>query len=323
MKLRIAIFVNAGLLIGYASSAQAQQKGQYVPGQFGLNAGVAPPPGFTYINMPISYSADELKDSQGDRVPGITGDYSFWVDENIFMYVTKYKVLGADYAPFVMVNLANGSLVADIVGTNLGTSAGGSGFADTFVQPLNLGWHLTRADITAGYAFVAPTGRFTQRATDNVGSGYGGNLLTGGGTYYLTENKVTSANVFAGWETHGHKRDTDIRPGQAFTDEWGFGQALPLTKDKSQLIQIGLIGYDQWQVSESVGTLGPVDVSGIPFYSVHAIGIQTNYVVPSKNVALFFKYEDEYRAQAHPMGRTIVFGGSWMVHKAGTTTPQP
>jgi hypothetical protein len=64
-----------------------------------------------------------------------------------------------------------------------------------------------------------------------------------------------------------------------------------------------------------------VDVSNIPFYSVHAIGLQTNYVVPGSNVALFFKYEDEYRALAHPKGRTIVFGGSWTVHKVGTATP--
>ncbi len=321
MTIRNAILLSACLLVGYASSAQAQQKGQYVPGQFGLNAGVAPPPGFTYINMPLSYSADELKDPHGDPVPGISGSYSFWVDENIFMYVTKYKVLGADYAPYASVNLANGSLVADIVGPNLNTSAGGSGFTDTWVQPLNLAWHVTRADLQAGYAFVAPTGRFTQGATDNVGSGYWGNFLTAAGTFYLTGNKGTSANVSTAWETHSHKHDTDIRPGQAFTDEWGFGQALPLTKDKSHLLQLGLIGYDQWQVSESTGTLGRVPERSIPFYSVHAVGFQTNYVVPAKNVALFFKYENEYQASAHPIGRTIVFGGSWTVHKVGTTTP--
>jgi hypothetical protein len=67
--------------------------------------------------------------------------------------------------------------------------------------------------------------------------------------------------------------------------------------------------------------LGRVPERDIPFYSVHAVGFQTNYVVPTKNVALFFKYENEYQASAHPIGRTIVFGGSWTVHKEGTTTP--
>jgi hypothetical protein len=42
------------ILLGLASAqpASAQQKGQYVPGQYGLNAGATPDPGFTYANLP-------------------------------------------------------------------------------------------------------------------------------------------------------------------------------------------------------------------------------------------------------------------------------
>jgi hypothetical protein len=49
----------------------------------------------------------------------------------------------------------------------------------------------------------------------------------------------------------------------------------------------------------------------VPYYSVHAIGFQANYILPAKDVVLFFKYYDEYSAKARPDGRTIVFGGSW------------
>jgi hypothetical protein len=98
------------------------------------------------------------------------------VDENILYYVPKHKFLGGYFMPYIALNYANGELVANITGTNLTGGGGGSGFADTFVQPLNIGGHFgKRVDFNAGYAFTAPTGRFTQGASNNVGSGYWGN----------------------------------------------------------------------------------------------------------------------------------------------------
>jgi hypothetical protein len=41
---------------------------------------------------------------------------------------------------------------------------------------------------------------------------------------------------------------------------------------------------------------------------VHAIGLQANYIDLRKDWNVFFKYEHEYRAEAHPQGSTIVFG---------------
>jgi hypothetical protein len=162
-----------------------------------------------------------LNDASGNGLPGITGTYSFWVNENIFMFVPKYKFLGGYFAPYASVNVANGSLVADI--GRFGARGGGAGLADTFVQPFNMGWHFSRLDLNAGYAFTAPTGRFTPAASNNVGSGYWGNNLTSGATFYITKNKGTSANVFVDWEAHGKKSGTNITPGQAVTTEWGLG----------------------------------------------------------------------------------------------------
>lgn len=309
------VAVLACIFLGDVSSALAQQKGQWVPGQFGLNAGVIPGAGFTYANMALNYSAGRLNDPSGNGFPNVNGNYSFWVDENIFYYVPNHKFFGAYFMPYVALNYASGEVVADITGTNLNTGGGGSGFADMFVQPLSLGWHLKRADVVVGYAFTAPTGRFTAGASDNVGSGYWGNGITSGTTVYITKNKATTANLATDWEVHGRKSGTDVTPGQAFTMEWGFGQVLPLKKDLSRLLQLGLVGYDQWQVSHNGGTTTvagiPVPASAIPFYSVHAIGVQANFVLPAKNLAAFFKYYDEYRALARPEGRTIAFGFSW------------
>ncbi len=94
--------------------------------------------------------------------------------------------------------------------------------------------------------------------------------------------------------------------------EWGLGQMFPLDKKMIRLLQLGVIGYDQWQVSDDGGTLSNgMPAHLIPFYSVHAIGVQSDFLMPAKNLAFFFKFEPEYLAYSHTQGRTIVFGGSW------------
>jgi hypothetical protein len=303
------------LVLACGQLLHAQQKGQYVPGQYGLNAGAIPDPGFTYANLSLNYSAGQLNNSNGNALPNITGTYSFWVNENLFYYVPKHKFLGAYYFPYVVLPFANGSLVAAIVGTNLSANGGGQGLADIYVQPVNLGWHLKHADVAVGYGFTAPTGRFTPGASTNVWSGYWGNDFTTNTTVYLTKNKATTANLATIWEIHGQKDGTNITPGQAFTDEWGFGQILPLKKDFTRLLQLGAIGYDQWQVTGNSGT-----TQGFPYYSGHAAGVQANFILPVKAFNAFFKFEDEFSAKARPEGRVIVFGFSWTLR---IPKPQP
>lgn len=338
MSCKVKIALLAGIILCHIAPAMGQQKGQWVPGQFGLNAGVIPDPGLTYANVALSYSASQLNGSTGNKLPGITGTYSFWVDENVFYYIPKHKFLGGYFMPYFLLNYATGELVAELTlgETNLGGAGGGSGFADMYVQPLNLGWHFgKRVDFVAGYGFTAPTGRYTAGATNNVGSGYWGNNITSATTLYITKNKATTANLASDWEIHGQRsaasmptgQTSKITPGEAFTIEWGLGQVLPLKKDMSLLAQLGVVGYDQWQVSSNGGNYLvagiPVAASKLPYYSVHAIGVQGNFILPAKNLLAFFKYYDEYRALARPQGRTIDFGFSWTLRMPKPAPAKP
>lgn len=299
----------------------AQQKPQWQPGQIGLNAGILPSPGFTYANLTLNYDADTYNNSSGKAVP-VTGSYNVWAVENVFYFVPDTKFLGGNLGFMVMFPTpATGSLVADISiqgVPNLSAAAGGSGLADLWLQPFTVGWHLKRADLKVADAFMVPTGRYSPGATNNVGTGYFGNHLQTSATVYITKNKGTSANVFTDWEVHGPRQGTNSTyktPGQAFTVEWGVGQILPLKKNLSQLLQLGIVGYDQWQVTDNTGTvsIGPIVAPAklFPPYSVHAVGGQLNYILPAKNFSLFFKYYDEYKSQSHTLGETIVFGGIW------------
>jgi len=327
--LKFAVLV--GITLFVSSSLMAQQKGQYQPGQYGLNAGVLPDPGITYVDLNLNYNAGRLNFANGTPT-NITGTYNVWAIENIFFYVPKFKILGAKFAPMMAFpTIATGSLTLPFLGDGVTVGTGGFGLADTWFQPLTLGWHLPRADVWTAYAFMAPTGRYTPGATNNIGSGYWGNDFEGSGTFYLTKNMGTTANFMGNWEIHGSKttRSTDIStdlgtlpinvqvtPGAAFTDEWGFGQAIPLdkpfmkAKTITKVAQLGLIGYDQAQVSRNTSSNTIVDAFErlVPFYYVHAVGFQANYIDLARDWSVFFKYEDEYSASAHPQGTTIVFG---------------
>ena len=295
----------------------AQQKGQFVPGQYGLNAGVAtmPPPGFTFANLDLNYSANALKDSRGSAVP-VKGTYSFWLVETMFMYAPAHKILGGRFSSLADLNWTNNSVTAEVQNSQFGINAGGIGISDTWVQPVNLGWHFPRVDTWVGYALLAPTGSFSPNATNNTGSGYWGNNLCSGTTFYVTKNKATQMNLATNLELHGTMRETNIIPGQAFTQEWGIGQLIPIKKDLSKLLQAGVIGYDQWQVTANQGA-----TSNFPYYSMHAIGLQTNFIVPAKGFSAFFKYENEYLAKATTQGRTFVFGLSWTLHDPRLMAP--
>jgi hypothetical protein len=321
LRIRFVIFIAPFLLCVSISAAFAQQKPQWMPGQIGMNAGILPSPGFTYANIVINYNANAFNNQQGKPIR-VTGTYDIWAIENIFFWVPRTKVLGGNLGSMVMYPTpATGSLNADIANINfpnLTTTAGGKGLADLWLQPGGIGWHLTRADLQVMDAFMIPTGRYSPGATDNVGTGYFGNHLQTGTTFYITKNKGTSANLFTDWEAHGWRQgqfNTRKKPGQAFTDEWGFGQVLPLKKDLSQLLQLGGVGYDQWQVTDNIGSIlnGRVIINARrqPYYSIHAAGGQATYIAYTKNWTLTFKYEHEYSALAHTVGNTIVFGGTW------------
>jgi hypothetical protein len=323
-QIRVAASVLALFLLNWALPLPGQQKPQWMPGQVGLNAGIMPSPGFSYVNITVGYHAGAFNNASGSAIP-VTGSYNVWAVENFSYYVPNLNVMHGNLGMYLILTPATGSLDADIPTQNpgipnLSAAGGGGGLADLFVEPIGLGWHLKRADIQLGEGMMLPTGRYTPGASNNVGTGYFGNHLLAGETVYITKNRGTSANLFTDWEVHGARagtNGTNKTPGQAFTMEWGLGQVLPLKKNFSQLLQIGLIGYDQWQVTQNGGTVPigstnlTIPASALPFYSVHAIGGQGTYILPMKNLTIYVKGEHEYTAYSHTVGNTVVFGAAW------------
>ncbi len=143
------------LLVARADSCLAQApppvRGAYTPGFNATNAGVMLEPGFTYANFFMDYSFDQLRSPSGAIVA--QNNAAVFIDINVFEWVTKKKILGANYALVALLPFSNSSISSP----TLGAIAGGGGFSDSFYQPLTLGWHFKRADIQAAYGFFAPS----------------------------------------------------------------------------------------------------------------------------------------------------------------------
>jgi hypothetical protein len=65
-------------------------------------------------------------------------------------------------------------------------------FADTLVRPLDLGWHTTRADITAGFQLYVPTGEYERGGSGNIGKGMWTYEPFVGTTAYFDEKRTVS-----------------------------------------------------------------------------------------------------------------------------------
>jgi hypothetical protein len=308
LKLRTMLMFALLALIGAfvaPHSAEAQRRGQYTPGINSTNSGVLPEPGITYANVFQLYSFDTLKGPDGEDLP-VNSDLSVFIDHNIFIWVSKKKILGAKFAMLADLPIANNSLSL----AEIGTVGGGGGFADSYYQPFTLGWNLKHADIQAAYGFVAPTGRFTGGATDNVGTGYWGHNISSGQTFYLTKNRGTAVSAYEQYEFHSTQRDTDIHPGQTFNIDYSLTQVIPLQKNMHTLLQVGLIGYGQYQTTDRSGPgINPV-LAANGHYRVNALGAAANIILPVRKANLGFKWLKEFSNKSTVEGQTIQISGA-------------
>ena len=299
--MRIVPVAVACTIIGFGS-AQGQNRGVYPLGMSATNSGVMPAAGFTYSNLFLFYSRDRSVDADGEVVA--TGSNSVLMDMNGFVWASAKEVLGgARLAVSATLPVANNSLASDASGA----ISGGGGFADSYYQPLILGWAMKRGEIRAIYGFLAPTGRFEAGADDNVGSGYWTHVLASGQTLYLTEDRRTAVSAFQMYEFHGTQESTGIRPGQTFNLDYSATRMIPLREDLH--LQVGLVGYGQWQTTDKSGpTVTPEQAAA--HYRVNALGFTTNVSFPAREVGLGLKYYKEFSNRSTFQGHSLQIAAS-------------
>jgi hypothetical protein len=199
------------------STTTAQLNGSNLKGDTGLKAGSQAPPG-AYIAVPLwLYSADAVKDRDGNEI--LTGNLDATVLSVALNVVTQKKVLGGNYGFLVALPWANNR----VQGVDDFDSNPGSGLTDMYVQPISLGWHTAGADFTAAYGWYLPTGRYEDGANDNTGLGMFGQEILVGTTVYLNKQRSLHAATAATLDFFSEKKDSETKVGNVLNLEGGFG----------------------------------------------------------------------------------------------------
>jgi hypothetical protein len=289
-------------LLAACDAAWAQNRGVYPLGMSATNSGITPDPGFTYSNLFLYYSRDQSKGPAGELVA--TGSNSVLMDMNGFVWVSRKEILGGGrYSVSATLPIANNSLASDATGA----IGGGGGFADSYYQPLILGWRKTRGGIRVIYGFLAPTGRFEAGAEDNVGSGYWTHVLASGQTFYLSKDKRTAVSAFQMYEFHGTQEGTGIRPGQNINLDYSVTRMLSVRNDLD--LQVGLVGYEQRQTTAKSGP-AITEEQATGRYAVNALGFTANLSFPARRAGLGFKYYKEFSNRSTFQGNSVQISGS-------------
>ena len=303
-RLRIAASICSVAVCLLIAPVSAQVRGVYPLGMTATNSGVTPEAGFTYTNQFLFYSRGELKDSSGHVTA--TGQNSVLMDMNSIVWVAKKAIPtlgGATYSCVATFPIANNSLSSDTEGP----ISGGGGFADSYYQPLILGWKTERANIRLNYGFLAPTGRYDSTSSNNVGSGYWTHTVASGQTLYLTSNKATVLSAFELYEFHTTQQGTNIHPGKNLNLDYSVTRIFPLGQNLR--LQLGPVGYEQWQTSDKTGpTITPAQSAA--HYRVNALGFASNLLLPASKVTLGFKYFGEFSNKSTFQGYSVQITGS-------------
>jgi hypothetical protein len=263
------------------------------------NSGVTPETGISYVNQFLFYSRDQAKGPNGEVLA--TGQNSVMMDMNSLVWVSKGKIgfLGGPlFSMSATIPIANNSLTSDIEG---GISGGG-GVADSYYQPFILGWRRKRADIRAVYGFLAPSGKFSVGANNNVGSGYWTHAFSSGQTIYLNEKRTIAISAFQMYEVHTTQQGTQIHPGDTLNLDYSWTRVLSLQRDLN--LQVGLVGYEQWQLNDKTGP-DITSAQSSAHYRVNALGFGSSLILPARKVSAGIKYFKEFEDRSTFQGYSI------------------
>jgi hypothetical protein len=151
------------------------------------------------------------------------------------------------------------------------------------------------------YGFLAPTGRFSAGANNNVGSGYWTHALSAGQTFYLTGNKLLSLSAFQMYEFHTVQEGTGVHPGETFDLDYSLLYSLIRTR-RFQL-QAGPAGYEQRQTTAKTGS-GISPAASEDRYAVNGLGFAVFGVLP-KRTSVGLKYFREFANRSTFQGYSL------------------
>jgi hypothetical protein len=300
-----------------AAPAQAQLNGSHTPGDYGVQSGSQPAPGFYAALFYLRYDTDTIKGVDGNVIrpaPDAPGSLAVSAAAPLVWYVSNARFLGANVGAMAVLPFANASIEAPgfALGETIGTSV-----SDLLLRPIDLGWHTARADVAAGLQLYAPTGRYEPGGSENIGKGMWTYEPFLGTTVYFDQARTLSLAATAYWEIHGNKKDTDVKVGQILTLQGGLA--------KSYLgggLLVGAAYYGQWKLTEDqLGAFElpgrpPIDLSIPGKHRVFGFGPDVTLPVASRSklfALVNIRYLWESAARLKTEGQTLVVTATFPV----------
>ncbi|MHA3786864.1 SphA family protein [Flavobacterium hauense] len=283
-------------------AATAQLKGGHLLGALGLKSGSQAPENTLTVLTPVYfYNAKSLRNSDGDEIA--KPDISMFIAAPGVNWVSDIKILGANYGAAILLPFASNRLDSNII-----ESHSDFAYSDTYIQPIQLGWHKKRADFFAGYQLYIPTGKYEVGGSNNSGLGMWINEFSGGTTVYLTPDKKWHFATLLSYEIHGKKKDTDIKTGDILNIEGGLGKTFYVmgsdTAAPKSIINAGLIYYMQLKTTGDEIPVGPIIINPEKD-RVYALGAEANLLHVSSSTTFGFRWFGELSAINRFKGNTF------------------
>ena len=314
------------------TSVYAGEIGHFAPGAFNIRDFVLPDPGFYWGVYNYGYRTTRANDVSGNKIDSLkfTGpggqltsvcvdvDISVYALSPFVMWISSQKVLGAKYGVMLNPSFSNANingLLSLENRTGRSVSTGEFNIADTYVQPVWLGWTGRHYDVSYAYGFYVPTGTYKTTtvtlpvvgfvqtlSASNTGYGFWTNQNQGALYIYPWSDQRLAIENTLTWEIHRKKRNFDLKPGQNLSWSWGVSEYLPLTKDENVLLEAGATGYSSFQVSDDSGT----NATNAPVHdSVNAVGVQAGVTSVKRAISLNFSWLHEYSAVDRFQGNSV------------------
>jgi hypothetical protein len=167
---------------------------------------------------------------------------------------------------------------------------------------------MERASIRALAGVLAPTGRFVNGASDNVGSGYWTPTLSSGQTLQLTRDNTVTLSAFELYEWHTTQEGTDTKPGDTIDFDYSLLKTLAFAAGPTRL-QLGVAGYEQRQTTAKTGPAVSAEQSR-ERYGINALGFVTNLVFPDHRISAGIKFFEEFGNRASYQGYSFQLSGA-------------
>ena len=279
-----------------ASARAAPDLGHKVLGTLGLQAGSQPPTGIYVANQFLFYTANDVFDRNGRRIP-----LAFALDA----VTDEIGIAGTYELPRLRtyVNASFALPLAHVTGKSddVRGSIDRLGLADAYVQPLKLGWRMRHLDLQTGYAFYIPTGRFEPGGSGGVSRGSWSHEVSIGGTIYFDRQRSWTLSALASYELNARKLGIDITRGSTMQIQGGAGKTV------SRFLDVGLVGYALWQVSDDGGTALPPILRGARDRA-YGLGAELDVTIPETRGRVTFRYAHDLASASRPQGQIVLIG---------------